>query len=1125
MKHYHNIPTLAKAFAMMIAMVMAFALKAGATGWPAHYGGVMLQGFYWHSYDLTAWKKLGSDATVNDYSKYFDVIWVPQSGKLSYDQTGMGYQPYYWFDQNTQAFGSQSDLQKMISAYKKVDTYIIEDVVINHHCSRNELDYFFFPNELNPEDGKYYQLLPSDICANDDNGNAKAMLRGDQKLSSNNDEGEDFSYGRDIDHKSKHAQDLIKAYQHYLVNTIGYTGFRYDMVKGFNGGHIADYNYTVAEATKDAKNTNKFRFSVGEYWDSSLEKVWKWINSTIRDINGKTDVDNGKDYFKNTADWDAEAWQSHIYSAAFDYPLKHGAINSAFATGDFSRGGNKFANFGIADGGSPANSRYAITFVENHDTYYPRDDGTVTDNGNMAYKYPLAANALILALPGTPCIFLQNWIDTDMRPELEKMIMARKACGVTNMSIIEKRDYDIDNDGYYVIVDSDPYVNGGFGNGNAKKVDGKMVGQNKILVTFGDVSKTGLTDGYTLISPSTEAEAKKLGYHFYIKGVGETTETNNAVYRYNQYISETQTANPYAKINAKATLDDKLYAQDTIHHKAMVNLDKTIYVHRVKYPEQAPYIFTWSPELAGSWPGTKMTKSVTIKGEKYWYYTFTSGEALNFVINDGGPLGDGNNQNQTSDIKGITGDSYIVWDDNYTAWKDKDGNQVAHWTLTTGTEKSAQLDPDSVFMSDQTLTAFFTKPAGWTGTDAPRIYAYNASGSFTAAAPGDVMKEVGVIDGKTVWRWSYTGDKYNYEDATTAPTQIVFSDGVNSTNALAFENQKYYDGTTLASGTAVTPSIAASASVPDGLKGYNTKFTIWAEAPSALGTPRVYAWYDGGEYAKWDDRPQMEFVKTLDNGNRLFRYDYAGAVTSTPTGLKITCGASQTGDLKYSATANYYKLDEPLKMNKPMYTVYFKKPAGWWGTPNAWVYKDGDGGENLTQSLGYSWPGQPMEEVGKINGESVYKWSYYGTSETVPDKVIFNFEDNTLNPRGSKFTYKAQTDALAFEDGKLYNGSRRPASCVKNDGDPYTCWLVLPSNVEKGYAWPVTKDWKDNYTQNGWPGDEMTATTETVGDLTVVKWTYNASITTDAKQTAAKDNPPYMTQLIFKEKPQFRNHR
>ena len=51
-----------------------------AQGWPANYGGVMLQGFYWDSYDDTRWSTLTSQA--DELSQYFDLIWVPNSGQV-----------------------------------------------------------------------------------------------------------------------------------------------------------------------------------------------------------------------------------------------------------------------------------------------------------------------------------------------------------------------------------------------------------------------------------------------------------------------------------------------------------------------------------------------------------------------------------------------------------------------------------------------------------------------------------------------------------------------------------------------------------------------------------------------------------------------------------------------------------------------------------------------------------------------------------------------------------------------------------------------------------------------------------------------------------------------------------
>ncbi len=51
-------------FKSMLALVavMLCGYHAHATGWPANYEGVMLQGFYWDSYADTKWTNLESQA-------------------------------------------------------------------------------------------------------------------------------------------------------------------------------------------------------------------------------------------------------------------------------------------------------------------------------------------------------------------------------------------------------------------------------------------------------------------------------------------------------------------------------------------------------------------------------------------------------------------------------------------------------------------------------------------------------------------------------------------------------------------------------------------------------------------------------------------------------------------------------------------------------------------------------------------------------------------------------------------------------------------------------------------------------------------------------------------------------
>ena len=222
-----------------------------AQGWPSDYGGVMLQGFYWDGFAETKWTHLESQA--DELSQSFDLIWVPQSGWCG-GMNNMGYTPKYYWDQRS-AFGTEAELRSMIQAFKSRGTGIIADVVVNHRESIS--GWYTYPAET--YNGVTYQMTAADVCRNDDGGKTAAQAqREGVSLSQNNDTGEDWDGCRDLDHRSENVQNIIKAYTRYLIDDLGYVGFRYDMVKGFWASFIAMYN-----------NYAKPKFSVGEYWDSN----------------------------------------------------------------------------------------------------------------------------------------------------------------------------------------------------------------------------------------------------------------------------------------------------------------------------------------------------------------------------------------------------------------------------------------------------------------------------------------------------------------------------------------------------------------------------------------------------------------------------------------------------------------------------------------------------------------------------------------------------------------------------------------------------------------------------------------------------------------------------------------
>ena len=364
-----------------LLLALAMPLVAQAQGWPSSYDGVMLQGFYWDSFKDTRWVKLQKQAP--DFNGYFSLVWLPQSGKTN-GSLSMGYDPYYFFNQNS-SFGTADELRSLINTFRSNGIGTIADVVINHHQTNG---WWNFPSETYGTET--YQLQTTDIVANDDAHNAgyttaAQAQRDGITLSSNNDEGEDFSGMRDLDHKSANVQRIVKAYEHFLVNDLGYIGFRYDMVKGFDGSHVGNYN--------DAAGVS---FSVGECWDNS-GTITNWINAT-----GKR-------------------------SAAFDFQFKY-VVNNAANTGNWGNLGQRNPQGDMPLINNNAYRRYAVTFVENHDTQL-RADGS--SNGPLL-RDTLAANAYMLAMPGTPCVFYRHY--QAYPDQIKAMIDARKAAGITNTS-------------------------------------------------------------------------------------------------------------------------------------------------------------------------------------------------------------------------------------------------------------------------------------------------------------------------------------------------------------------------------------------------------------------------------------------------------------------------------------------------------------------------------------------------------------------------------------------------------------------------------------------------------------------------------------------------------------------
>lgn len=624
-----------KILILLLALLLCMSTSQetmAAEGWPANYGGVMLQGFYWDSFTDTRWSTL--EAQANELSSAFSLIWVPQSAKAA-SNPSMGYNPLYFYNQNS-SFGNEAELKSMINTFKDKGLLTIADIVVNHRG--NVSNWVDFPTETNPYDGKTYQMNSTDIVANDDGGATKNWAKDNgYQLSSNNDTGEDFPGLRDLDHKSENVRNNVKAYLIYLLNYLGYTGFRYDVAKGFSASYFGEYNQAAAP-----------QFSVGEYWDGNASAVKTWINGTK--------VDNT------------------IQSAAFDFPFRY-TVRDAINNNDWTKLG------GTSVMSDTNYRRYSVTFVENHDT--ERRANAAQD---PITRDTLAANAFLLGMPGTPCVFLKHW--QAYKPEIAAMIAARKAAGITNTSTYSNMAR---SKGYYANL-----VN------------------SKLLVAVGNnVQDYKPNDNYIEILS---------GYHYryFLHKNAETAWVDKASGEYNlplnvklsavsadanaQLVYTLDGSEPTASstkvasgtsidITGACTLKVGLLIGSTVSsiitREYTINsfqpYDITIYVNTDKVGWSNVNFWTWGGDgthapTNSNWPGDKVSSTTTINSKQWYAKTYTinsASDCVNFVFSTG------TGSPQTIDINDINETTYFEISTDTEGGK----NKINDVTSTTDIEQ------------------------------------------------------------------------------------------------------------------------------------------------------------------------------------------------------------------------------------------------------------------------------------------------------------------------------------------------------------------------------------------------------------------------------------------------------
>ena len=377
---------------------------------PANCPDVMLQAFYWNSTEGTAATGNGygrtkwidhlngtNGSSAEEMGQWFDLVWIPSVSAGS----GLGYHPSDYSSLSSDR-GTKEKLTQMIETIHRNGGRVVADIVINHGDAKS--GWCGYASGYNF--GTYGKFVPdgSYICRTDEVNNADSGAPAECVgfATGNNDDGygdeANYASSRDWDHTNANVRSMFKAYLQWLRNNVKIDGFRYDYCKGYHNSHINEYN-SAAEAY----------FSVMEYWDGNVNT----LQARLADAGWNT--------------------------ATFDFAMKYTAFNDGIAAGNYY----KLKGAGLPGAGK---ARYAVTFVDSHDSFQRDNGNEFCGNGNsmeLCKDKLLQANAYMLSMPGVPCVFWPHWVT--YKEEIKKMINTRYKAGVHSESAVS----DEAGEGFY----------------------------------------------------------------------------------------------------------------------------------------------------------------------------------------------------------------------------------------------------------------------------------------------------------------------------------------------------------------------------------------------------------------------------------------------------------------------------------------------------------------------------------------------------------------------------------------------------------------------------------------------------------------------------------------------------
>ncbi len=387
----------------------------------------VLQAFYWemgtedylknYPEEKNLWLLLAQKAP--ELSEVgFTTIWLPPANKAMGGESDVGYATYDLWDlgefnqkgTTRTKYGTKKELESAIAALHNEGIKVYYDAVLNHRMGADRTEnvklsdkspnkpnqtisawtVFNFPGRNN----KYSKMKWNWQHFDGTDWNGKVYLF-EGKTWDETPYGFDYLMGADVDYENPEVQKDVTDWGKWIINDIGFDGFRLDAVK-----HI-DYRFINQFINDVQKSSSKDLFFVGEAWIEDINTLVKFLDTVNND-----DL------------------------KVFDFPLRRSfedMINGTDMrtlqyTGLVNKEGYK---------------NRAVTFVDNHDTNRGEDKRGIYKRKYQAYAYILTREH------GIPVVYWKDYYIYNMKNELDKLLEVRKYFAYGPGYEVDNNDEDV----------------------------------------------------------------------------------------------------------------------------------------------------------------------------------------------------------------------------------------------------------------------------------------------------------------------------------------------------------------------------------------------------------------------------------------------------------------------------------------------------------------------------------------------------------------------------------------------------------------------------------------------------------------------------------------------------------